>query len=60
MGDIHNIPDCGIPEELNKMLNNGSGNQRTSYDERRHVLDDLVEDMSRMLTENEYFTYNLW
>ena len=33
------------------MLNYTSGNQKTSYDEMRDVLDDLADDMSQAVTE---------
>jgi len=50
--DIHNTPGWGIPEDFNDMLNNRSGNQRTSYDEMQDVLDDLADDMSMAVDES--------
>ena len=51
MDDIKNVPGWGIPENFNDMLNNRSGNQRTSYDEMQDALDDLADDMSMAVDE---------
>ena len=36
------------------MLNNRSGNQRTSYDEMQDALDDLADDMSMTVDESKW------
>lgn len=54
MDDIQNTPGWGIPEDFNDMLNYTSGNQRTSYEEMRDVLDDLAEDMSMAVPEDKW------
>jgi hypothetical protein len=54
MDDIKNVPGWGIPEDFNEMLNNRSGNQRTSYDEIQDVLDDLADDISQAVTERKW------
>ena len=54
MDDIQNTPGWGIPDDFNDMLNNRSGNQRTSYDEMRDVLDDLADDMSMAVDESKW------
>jgi hypothetical protein len=54
MDDIKNVPGWGIPEDFNDMLNYTSGNQRTSYDEMRDVLEDLAEDMSQAVHKNKW------
>jgi hypothetical protein len=45
MDDIKNVPVWGLPEDFNDMLNNRSGNQRTSYDE--------IRDPYRMLSHGD-------
>jgi hypothetical protein len=54
MDDIKNVPGWGIPEDFNDMLNYTSGNQRTSYEEMRYILDDLADDMSQAVSENKW------
>ena len=54
MDDIKNVPGWGIPEDFNDMLNYTSGNQRTSFDEMREVLDDLADDMSQTVSESKW------
>ena len=54
MDDIQNTPGWGIPENFNDMLNNRSGNQRTSYDEMQDVLDDLADDMSMAVDQSKW------
>ena len=54
MDDIQNTSGWGIPDDFNDMLNNRSGNQRTSYDEMRDVLGDLAENISIAVDESQW------
>lgn len=51
MDDTPNTPGWGIPEDFNDMLNNRSGNKRTSYDEMQDALDNLADVMSQAVSE---------
>ena len=42
------------------MLNNLSGNQRTSFDEIRDVLDNLADDMSMAVDESKWMELHIY
>ena len=54
MEDIKNTPGWGMPDDFMNRLDIARGNQRTSLEEMRDVLDDLADDMSQAVPEHTW------